>query len=71
MIEYFSLPLRTVAENKRNSLNVTALKDFSLMKKQRKFKKRKIKKFLTNEKQRDIIAEHVWRDIEVVITRRS
>ena len=28
------------AENKRNSLNVTALKDFSLMKKQRKFKKK-------------------------------
>ena len=30
-----------------------------------------MKKFLTNEKQRDIITEHVWRDIEVVITRRS
>jgi len=40
VIKYLSLPLRTAAENKRNSLNVTALKDFSLMKKQRKFKKK-------------------------------
>ena len=37
---------------------------------QKKLRK-SFKKFLTNLKTSDIIDKHVWRDIEVVITRRS
>ena len=32
---------------------------------------KKVKKDLTNELKSDKIDKHVWRDIEVVITRRS
>ena len=42
-----------------------------LKKSLRKSFEKSFKKFLTNLKTSDIIDKHVWRDIEVVITRRS